>query len=159
MRFMVITRDLGMNRLPRKVDIPKSAVRATRLDGSQFEMNLFDPVPADSLNTLEREVASFLDEQSKLYFWYRNIPHRGYYVQGWQRSRIYADFIFATHAGKRADARKVFVLETKGLHLKNQDAFLIDLKGGLFAVADGVTISSGRSEKASRAAVGCPACI
>src|SRR2546429_2949151 len=52
------------------------------LDGSQFEMNLFDPVPADSLNSLEREVASFLDEQSRLYFWYRNIPRRGHYVQG-----------------------------------------------------------------------------
>jgi len=41
----------------------------------------------------------------------------------------------------------------KGLHLRNQDAFLIDLKRGLFAVADGVTISRGRSEKASREAV------
>jgi type III restriction enzyme len=133
MRFMVITRDLGMNRLPRQLDIPKSAVRATRLDGSQFEMNLFDPVPADSLNSLEREVASFLDEQSKLYFWYRNIPHRGYYVQGWQRSRIYADFIFASHAGARADARKVFVLETKGLHLKNPKT---DYKKSVFDVCN-----------------------
>jgi type III restriction enzyme len=121
MRFMVITRDLGTNRLPRKQEISRSsaAVRATRIDGDQFRLNLFDPVPADSLNTLEREVASFLDEQSRLYFWYRNIPHRGYYVQGWQRPRIYADFIFTTHGGDRADVRKVFVLETKGLHLKN----------------------------------------
>lgn len=133
MRFMVVTRDLGMNRLPRKMEIPKSSVRATRLDGSQFEMNLFDPVPADALNTLEREVASFLDEQSKLYFWFRNIPHRGYYVQGWQRSRIYADFIFATHTGERADARKVFVLETKGLHLKNPNT---DYKKSVFAVCN-----------------------
>jgi type III restriction enzyme len=75
----------------------------------------------DELNSLEREVASFLDEQSKLYFWYRNIPHRGYYVQGWQKSRIYADFVFTTHGDKRADLRKVFVLETKGLHLKNEN--------------------------------------
>jgi type III restriction enzyme len=133
MRFMVVTRDLGMNRLPRKMEIPKSSVRATRLDGSQFEMNLFDPVPADALNTLEREVASFLDEQSKLYFWFRNIPHRGYYVQGWQRSRIYADFIFATHTGERADARKVFVLETKGLHLKNPNTAY---KQSVFAVCN-----------------------
>ena len=60
-----------------------------------------------------------MDEQSQLYFWYRNIPHHGYYVQGWQKSRIYADFIFTLHAGDKADYRKVFVLETKGLHLKN----------------------------------------
>jgi hypothetical protein len=56
-------------------------VKANRLDGSQFEMTLLDLVPADGLKSLEREVASFLDEQGPLYFWYRNVPHRGYYVQ------------------------------------------------------------------------------
>jgi type III restriction enzyme len=96
-------------------------VKATRLDGGQFEMNLFDPVSADSLNSLEREVASFLDEQGPLYFWYRNLPHRGYYVQGWRRPRIFADFIFTTSGGEQPDYRKVFVLETKGLHLKNEN--------------------------------------
>jgi type III restriction enzyme len=78
-------------------------------------------VTSDSLNSLEREVASFLDEQSRLYFWYRNIPHYGYYVQGWQKPRIYADFIFTAHDGAEKDYRKVFVLETKGLHLKNEN--------------------------------------
>ncbi len=121
MRFMVVVRDLGMHRLPKKLELPKSVPKATRVDNSQFIMNLFDPVPNDALNSLEREVASFLDEQSKLYFWYRNIPHYGYYVQGWQKSRIYADFIFTTHGGNAANFRKVFVLETKGLHLKNEN--------------------------------------
>jgi type III restriction enzyme len=121
MRFIVVVHDLGMHRLPKTLEVAKSTVKATRLDGNQFEMNLFDPVPADAMNSLEREVASFLDEQSQLYFWYRNIPHYGYYVQGWQKSRIYADFIFTTHGGDRSDFRKVFVLETKGLHLKNED--------------------------------------
>ena len=121
MRFMVVVRDLGMHRLPRRLEVPKSAVKATRLSGSQFEMNLFEPVSADSLNSLEHEVASFLDEQSRLYFWYRNIPHYGYYVQGWQKSRIYADFIFTTSGGGKGKFRKVFVLETKGLHLKNEN--------------------------------------
>jgi type III restriction enzyme len=121
MRFMVVLHDLGMHRLPKKLEMPKTAVRATRLDGSQFEMSLFDPVPEDSLNSLERDVASFLDEQSPLYFWYRNIPHRGYYVQGWQKPRIYADFIFTTNGTGEPDYRKVFVLETKGLHLRNEN--------------------------------------
>jgi hypothetical protein len=98
--------------LPKRIEIPKSTVRANRLDGSQFEMNLFDPVTEDSLNSLEREVASFLDEQSTLYFWYRNMPHRGYYLQGWQRSKIYADFIFTLVGDSKSDYRKVFVLET-----------------------------------------------
>jgi type III restriction enzyme len=121
MRFIVIMRELGMNRLPKQIQIPRSTVRATRLNGSQFEMNLFDPVPDDSMNSLEREVASFLDEQSALYFWYRNLPHRGYYVQGWQKSRIYADFIFTTRDSDADDFRKIFVLETKGVHLKNEN--------------------------------------
>lgn len=123
MRFMVVAEDLGMNRLPKSMGIQRSAIKATRLDGNQFELNLFDPVTTDSLNSLERDVASFLDEQSQLYFWYRNIPHHGYYVQGWQKSRIYADFIFTTHAAAndKKDYRKVFVLETKGLHLKNEN--------------------------------------
>jgi len=102
MHFMVVARDLGTNRLPKKLEVAKS-------------------VPADSLNSLEREVASFLDEQSRLYFWYRNIPRRGHYVQGWQKPRIYADFIFTTNAGDKRDYRNVFVLETKGLHLKNEN--------------------------------------
>ncbi|HVU27432.1 MAG TPA: DEAD/DEAH box helicase family protein [Verrucomicrobiae bacterium] len=123
MHFMVVAHDLErrMNRLPGKIEIPKSAIKATRLDGSQFEMNLFDPTPEDSMNSLEREVASFLDEQSPLYFWYRNVPQRGYYVQGWQKSRIFADFIFTTTGESKSDYRKVFVLETKGLHLKNEN--------------------------------------
>jgi len=121
MRFMVVAHDLGMHRLPKKLEIPKTVTKATRLDGSQFEMNLFDPLPADSLNSLEHEVASFLDEQGPLYFWYRNLPRRGYYVQGWQKPRIYADFIFTTNGGDTPDYRKVFVLETKGLHLKNEN--------------------------------------
>jgi len=41
----------------------------------------------------------------------------------------------------------------KGLHLTNQDAFIVDVEKGVFAVADGVTISRGKSEKASQAAV------
>jgi len=133
MRFMVVLRDLGMNRLPKAVEIQRGLVKATRLDGNQFVLNLFDPVPADSLNPLEHEVASFLDEQSKLYFWYRNIPHQGYYVQGWQKPRIWADFIFTTSDGSTNDYRKVFVLETKGRHLKNENT---EYKQSVFALCN-----------------------
>jgi type III restriction enzyme len=133
MRFMVVLRDLGgMNRLPSVIEMQK-ATRATRLDGDQFRLNLFDPVPLDSLNSLEHEVASFLDGQSKLFFWYRNVSQRGYYVQGW-KSRIFADLIFTTrNDGTKDDYRKVFVLETKGRHLKNSDT---DYKESVFALCN-----------------------
>ncbi len=122
MRFMVVLHHLGMNRPPKQIEFPKLTKRATRLDGQQFVLNLYDPVPEDSLNSLEHRVASFLDDQSRLYFWYRNRPHHDYYVQGWKKSRIYADFIFTTrNTDDKTDYRKVFVLETKGLHLKNEN--------------------------------------
>lgn len=135
MRFMVVMNDLGMNRLPKSIEIPRQLVKATRRSGDQFELNLFDPLPADSLNSLEHEVASFLDEQSQLYFWYRNIPHLGYYVQGWQKSRIYADFIFTTKAESEGekDYRKVFVVETKGKHLQNENT---EYKRSVFALCN-----------------------
>jgi type III restriction enzyme len=120
--------------LPERIAVDRSAKKATRLDGSQFEMNLFEPVVEDSMNSLEQEVASFLDEQSQLYFWYRNIPKKGYYVQGWLRSKIYADFLFTTDTdSKRANFRKVFVVETKGAHLKNEDT---DYKTSVFALCN-----------------------
>lgn len=138
MRFMVVLHHLGktleMNRPPAKIEIPKSTVKANRLDGRQFELNLFDPVPLNSLNTLEHRVASFLDEQSRLYFWYRNRPHHDYYVQGWRKSRIYADFIFTTQTPNvEKEFRKVFVLETKGLHLKNENT---EYKRSVFALCN-----------------------
>ncbi|MGH9444639.1 MAG: DEAD/DEAH box helicase [Terriglobia bacterium] len=135
MRFMVVLHDLGMNRPPKKMEIPKPVIKATRLDGNQFVLSLYDPVPLDALNSLEHKVASFLDEQSRLYFWYRNISHQGYYVQGWQKARIFADFIFATRNGVSVekDYRRVFVLETKGLHLKNENT---EYKKSVFALCN-----------------------
>lgn len=42
----------------------------------------------------------------------------------------------------------------KGLHLENQDSFLVNEKRGLFAVADGVTLSR-NGKKASNEAIQC----
>ena len=42
-------------------------------------------------------------------------------MQGWKKNRIYPDFIFADNDEKTTDYSKVFVVETKGVHLKNED--------------------------------------
>lgn len=121
MRFMVVAEDFGFNRLPKKIAVPSGEKRATRLDGNQFVLSLFEHVPEDSMNSLEHQVASYLDEQENLFFWYRNASRRDYRVQGWKPGRIFADFIF-TASRQTADAdnayHDVFVIETKGLHLK-----------------------------------------
>jgi type III restriction enzyme len=121
MRFMVVADDLGFNRLPKKVEVAPGEKRATRLDGNQFMLSLFEHVPNDSMNSLEHQVASYLDEQENLFFWYRNASRRDYSVQGWKRGRIFADFIFTAsreHTREGDPYHDVFVIETKGLHLK-----------------------------------------
>jgi type III restriction enzyme len=121
MRFMVVTDDFGFNRLPRKITAQPGQKKANREDGNQFELSLFDFVAEDDLNGLENKVATYLDKQEQLFFWYRNRVRHDYFVQGWKRGRIFADFIFALTSddSKSEDGfHKVFVTETKGIHLK-----------------------------------------
>ena len=120
MRFLVVAKDLQFNRLPEKIEVPK-AKQANREDGSPYQRNLFDITTENELNQFENKVATYLDQQARLFFWYRNRARKDYYVQGWKPSRIYADFIVALRdeePGTDDDFHKVFVVETKGVHLK-----------------------------------------
>ena len=121
MRFTVVTEDLGFNRLPREHTAQQGQKKATRQDGNQFVLSLFDFVAEDEMNELENKVATYLDRQERLFFWYRNRSRLGYYVQGWKRHRIFADFVFTLkpdEPGAGDPFHRVFVTETKGLHLK-----------------------------------------
>ena len=120
MRFLVVAEDLDFNRLPAKIDVPK-ARQANREDGSPYQGNLFDVTTEDDLNQFENKVATYLDQQARLFFWYRNRVRKDYYVQGWKPRRIYADFIVTLRgddAGEDDGFHEVFVVETKGVHLK-----------------------------------------
>ena len=121
MRFIVVTGDMGFNRLPRTVQQPSASKQANRVDGSPYQRDLLKRTTEDDLNELERKVATYLDQQERLFFWYRNRPRKDYFVQGWKRGRIYADFIATLRPDEPdlGDAfHQVFVIETKGLHLK-----------------------------------------
>ena len=123
MRFMVVTDDLSFHRLPTAIEAPR-VKQANREDGAPYQHNLFDWTAEDDLNGLENKVATYLDRQERLFFWYRNRARKDYYVQGWQRGRIYADFIVTLQPDEAdsSDAfHQVYVLETKGLHLKQAD--------------------------------------
>ena len=120
MRFLVVAENLDFNRLPATIDVPK-ARRANREDGSPYQGNLFDVTTEDNLNQFENKVATYLDQQARLFFWYRNRVRKDYYVQGWKPRRIYADFIVTLRgddAGEDDGFHEVFVVETKGVHLK-----------------------------------------
>ena len=123
MRFLVVAEDLKFTRLPEEIEVPK-AKRANREDGSPYQTNLFDITTEDDLNQFENKVATYLDQQAPLFFWYRNRSRKDYYVQGWKPRRIYADFIVTLRDGEaEADDgfHRVFVVETKGVHLKESE--------------------------------------
>ena len=125
MRFLVVGDDLAFNRLPRRIET-SGARQANREDGGQYQRNLFDVTTEEELNGLENKVATYLDGQARLFFWYRNRSRRDYYVQGWKPGRIYADFILTLRPdepGVGDEYHRVFVVETKGMHLgRSEDA-------------------------------------
>lgn len=114
LRFLVIANDLGW-RFPKKRN--GRSPWLAKQSNAPLERSLFDPVP-DDLNDMEKAVAWYLDDQDRLLFWFRNVPKQDYYVQGWRRGKVYADFIFTDVDETGSDFNRVFVVETKGVHLK-----------------------------------------
>ncbi len=134
MRFLVVADDLRFNRLPQRIEAP-AARRANREDGGQYERNLFDLTTEEELNGLENKVATYLDTQARLFFWYRNRSRKDYFVQGWKPRRIYADFVLTLkpdEPGVGDEFHRVFVMETKGAHLGHSED--TDYKRSVFDV-------------------------
>jgi type III restriction enzyme len=130
MRFMVVAKSLepnGFNRPPAKAAIREKEPRAVRSTNLQYELSLFAEMPETDFNPFEQSVATFLDDQQPLYFWYRNRSRADYFVQGWRQNRIYADFIFTTRDDSADTFGNVFVVETKGRHLSG----VTDARGDL----------------------------
>ena len=127
MHFLVVANNLGY-KLPKRKKAPSPWL--TKSTGASLDSSLFDYVPAEDFNEMERRVAWYLDDQNKLLFWYRNVPKTDYGVQGWQKHRVYADFIFTDTDSSGNGFNRVFVVETKGIHLKQSED--TDYKKNLF---------------------------
>ncbi len=85
-------------------------------DAKLVEKSLFEPaLTALTDSGLERDVACYIDGQSAVRWWHRNVARSQYGLQGWKRNKVYPDFVFAQVSG--AGASRLVVLETKGLHL------------------------------------------
>jgi len=114
----------GGYKLPSRIRVRKTSKSLVRYDNTPIQQSLFDFVPEEDFNETEKAVAIYLDEQEKLLWWYRNLSRQDYYIQGWKKHKIYPDFIFAeANAERQDDYNKVYVIETKGLHLKNEDTY------------------------------------
>jgi type III restriction enzyme len=117
--FFLITEKGGFT-LPSRIKV-KSNKQLVRNDNTPIQKSLFDYVPDENFNELERSVAIYLDEQERLLWWYRNMSRQDYHIQGWKRSKIYPDFVSADAQEEKEDYGTVLILETKGIHLKNED--------------------------------------
>jgi type III restriction enzyme len=143
LRFMVITNQLGFS-LFKKSKIVQTSKRLTKKNGQPLERSLFDPVPEEDFNELEKPVAWYLEDQDKLLFWYRNISKKDYAVQGWRKNKIYADFIFTDIEKAPKYFNRVFVVETKGVHLiDNSDT---EYKKKVFDLCNQVAKETTRSQ-------------
>jgi len=100
--------------MPKQIETaqPANAPQLVNQNGGPLERSLFAPVYHAELNGEERDVAVHLDASATVEWWHRNVARTQYGLQGWKRSRIYPDFIFA--ATKGDGKRRIVVLETKG---------------------------------------------
>jgi len=107
--------------MPKKIKTNESthSRQLIRYDGLPLQKSLFSTIYEEDLNQDERDVAVYLDSESTLTWWHRNVARSQYGIQGWKGSKIYPDFIFALREDGKAN--RIMVLETKGDHLDNLD--------------------------------------
>lgn len=118
-KFLVAGENLGF-KLKKEYKANASAKRLNNEDGGPLQKSLFEFLEEDELNEDEKDVAWYLEEQEKLLFWYRNLAKTDYPIQGWRKQKIYPDFIFTSSEDQKS-IDEIFVVETKGIHLKESD--------------------------------------
>jgi type III restriction enzyme len=117
MRFIVAKR--SSYKFPRSRDVDPDQVLRSK-DGLGFvQRSLFDHESTEDMDGLEKDVAWFLDDQQKLFFWFRNVDRKrdSYYLQGWQKNKVYPDFLFTVDDEQDGVVDKVYVTELKGEQL------------------------------------------
>ena len=119
-----LLKEEGHHLLPKHIHVKSNKPLYNETTNTPIQRSLFDYVPEEDFenNNLEKSVAIYLDTQEQLLWWYRNRARKDFRIQGWQRNKIYPDFI----AAKKSKTEKnnydaVYVLETKGNHLQNPD--------------------------------------
>ncbi len=97
--------------------MPNSDTVASGIQSS-YKLNLYDDVDASSLNSLEHNVVSIIEQSPNVLWWARNKARaRGWYaVRGWQRNKIWPDFVIARKNAQH-ELEFVYVVESKGEQL------------------------------------------
>ena len=87
-------------------------------NSKDLQLSLFEDIYKKEFkfNDLEKKVAWYLDEDSAIKWWHRIIERQDWHLQGWQKNKIYPDFLVCVKPSKSGNA-SFSILETKGRHL------------------------------------------
>lgn len=103
-----------------EIEVTGTELPLLRKDMSPLQKSLFEKVFQKDFNNLEKNTAWHLDGKDTVFWWHRIAVRQGYSLQGWQRNKIYPDFLACIHSPEKGKYRFA-VLETKGEHLKGND--------------------------------------
>ncbi len=105
------------------LQVVKGSLPFVREDTTQLQLSLYDRVFVSELNGLERDFALYLDDNANqaIKYWHRFAARgvNGYPLQGWRKHKVYPDFLACIY--KKKGIRTYAILETKGMHLKNEN--------------------------------------
>lgn len=103
-----------------KLDVATNDHALQRRSGLALERNLFEVIYQKQLNGLEQDLAWYLDDEKAVKWWHRIAVQQDWHLQGWQRQKVYPDFLVCLEPSP-ADEMRFVVFETKGMHLKGND--------------------------------------
>ncbi len=90
-----------------------------RRNNADLQLSLFDKTYEKHYNDFEKKAAWYLDESEALKWWHRMAAKKDYHLQGWQKRKVWPDFLACAVSGSKGS--KYIVLETKGDQLKGND--------------------------------------
>jgi type III restriction enzyme len=93
----------------------KKERKLVKSDGLLIENSLFEFAFDKDFNNLEKDFALCLADDDAVSWWHRMVARQEYALQGWQRNKVYPDFIACV------GDKRMLVLETKGLQLKGNE--------------------------------------
>ena len=117
--FKIFKNQLDINwKMPLELDFTVSSQDKVlrKQDDSDFQLTLFEKTYQSHYNDFEKKVAWYLDEDKAIKWWHRMLTKQDYHLQGWQKRKIWPDFL--AFAVSEAKGKRYIVLETKGDHLK-----------------------------------------
>ncbi len=89
-----------------------------RENNSDLQLSLFEDIYTEEFKfkELEQKTAWYLDEEAAVKWWHRIIERQDWFMQGWEKNKIYPDFLVCVKSSKKGHA-SFSILETKGPHL------------------------------------------